>query len=447
MDAKILALAALNKRGGDSTQEESGGSVTNYNTINQHFYNSGVTGKYDLKDGYGYTADMYIAADGTETTRTGLKFSVTDYIPVEASVPYTTFGIGYALYSEDKTFISAVVNIANIEVREFVPTENGFVRISYRNEGRWNYCRLCKSEDKTKTPLDYLPKVSPFSDPTIPCEIDLFGDSNSYGYGLSDTANSWANRLGSLITNMPTSIRNNAGVMSVFSVSYDEYPKLGTTGVLYFSAYTDSFIIHGQYITAVDVYIDGVAQTQMTTSPAEYAVGWGYHTIELRGVTGNNVIYGIVTNKKRSFTNNAVTGKNSDWLTNSSRPALAGNIAMVMLGTNDRTLTYGESAEHFVKFIRECYASGIEVYLFSPIPTKAGGENHTTYIKSINEVINEIPNVNYIDVYKDMQLFSLLSTETLYNDALHLNEYGHKVLYCIAASGLKLAALNSIFDQ
>ena len=426
------------------------GKESKVTNIVYNFYGAEAKGKYDLKDGYDTTPDIYIAADGTETTKAGLSYATTDYIPVEANVLYTTFGVGYALYKEDKTFISATLDVANSngEIREFTPTENGFVRVTFKKGTQWDFSRLCKSEDKTKLPTDYLPKASPFSDPAIPCEIDLYGDSNSYGYGLSDVANSWANRLGSLITNMPSTIENGPGVMSVFSMEYSGEPKLGTVGAVYFSAYTDSFTVKGSYITAVNVYIDGVEQTQMTASTATYTVGWGYHTIELRGATGsNNIIKSIVTNKKRTFTNNAVSGKNSVWLINTNAPDPSCNIVMVMFGTNDRSLAYGITANNFIKFLRECNANGREVYLFSPIPTKSGGETDTSYVKTINEVINEIPNVNYIDVYKDMQLFSLLSTESLYTDSLHLNDFGHKVLFAIAASGLHLAALNSIFEQ
>ena len=424
------------------------GKESKTTNIVYNFYGAEAKGKYDLKDGYATTPDIYIAADGTETTMTGLYFAVTDYIPVEAGVSYTTFGMGYALYDVGKNFINAAINIGNKgEIREFTPTESGFVRVTFREETKWDFSRLCKSEDKTKLPTDYLPKASPFSDPAIPCEIDLYGDSNSYGYGLSNVANSWANRLGSLITNMPSTIENGVGVMSAFSLEYGGFPKLGTVGAVYFSAYTDSFTVKGSYITAVNVYIDGVEQTQMTASTATYAVDWGYHTIELRGATGNNnIINSIATNKKRTFTNNAVTGKNSNWLINPGTPDPSGNIVMVMFGTNDRSLAYGITADNFIKFLRECNANGREVYLFSPIPTKSGGETDSSYVKTINEVINEIPNVNYIDVYKDMQLFSLLSTEPLYSDNLHLNDFGHKVLFAIAASGLHLAALNSIFD-
>lgn len=420
-----------------------GGAVTNNNTVNQYFYNNCVTGKYDLKDGYSYTPDVYIAADGTETARTGLNFSCIDYIPVEQGIGYTCCAIGYALYDADKNFLSADVNIQNYgEIREFAPEVDGYVRLTIR--GNLDFARFCKTADVDKCLADYLPERSPFSNPTIPCDVQLYGDSNSYGYRLSDTAKSWANRLGSLITSMPEEIKNCPDKMAVFSGEYSKSPKLMTYGRIRMSAYTNKFVVDGLYVGTVKVLIDDVEVAAMTTSPVTYEVDLGYHTIELRGSSGQNVINGITTARPRNFTNNAVIGKNSSFL-----PADPpnGNIALVMFGTNDRELMYGETAFWFSRFVRQCHAVGTKVYLFSPIPTLVDGEVDESYKKTISEVINEIPNVNYIDVYKDMQMFSLLSSEPLYKDNLHLNDYGHKVLFAIAASSLHLAALNSVFEE
>lgn len=423
-----------------------GNVVNNYNTINQYYYSGPVTGKYDLKEGYAFTSDIYIAQDGTETSQTGLNFAVTDHIPVEANVPYTTYGQGYALYDAEKVFLSAVISNTDYgQIREFTPTQAGFVRVTFRradNGGR-DFCRLCKSEDRLKPMAAYLPQQSPFYDPAITCNVDLYGDSNSYGYGLSDPQNSWANRLGALITSMPTAIINGNAQMSAFSSVYQSAPLLRTGGVVYLSAYTDSFVINANYVGAIDIKIDGEAQTQMTASPATYNVSLGYHAIELRGVSGQNVINSISTNKTRSFVNHAASGTNS-----SSLPITApsGNVAIVMYGTNDRIRDYGATADNISNFATLCAANGIMVYLFSPIPTKSGGETDASYKQTISDVISQIPDINYINVYKDIQLFSLLSTQTLYSDNLHLNDYGHEVLYSIAASELHLAALNSVFD-
>lgn len=420
-----------------------GSSASSGSTINQYFYNSLASGKYDMKDGYGTTADIYIAADGTETAISGLGYVATDYIPVSANTTYMAYCNGYALYDREKTFVSAVIDRSNYgTIMEFTPEQDGYVRVTYRGSA---FSRLCEKSEIKKAPRDYMPAPSPFFDTRIPCNVGLYGDSNSYGYGLSDRANAWSNRLGALLLSMPKKITNGARYeMSVFADSYNRDPKLRNNGVVYMSAYTDKFIVNGEYITAVDVYIDGVQQEQMTASPAEYTCPLGYHEIKLRGSTGsNNVIKSIATNKTRSFTNHAVTGIGSGKLPNT----VDGNVEIVMYGTNDRGTAYGATADNMARFYRACEAAGAKVYFLSPIPTKVEGETDTSYVQTISDVISQIPDINYIDVYKDMQLYSRLSTETLYSDKLHLNDLGHKVLFCIVASKLHLAALNSIFDE
>ena len=426
-----------------------GGSTVNNNTVNQYFYNSMATGKYDLKSGYGTTADIYIAADGTETAISGLAYEVTDYIPVSANTTYVAYCNGYALYDREKTFVSAVIDRSNYgAIKEFTPEQDGYVRITYRPHGGGtteNFNRFCEKSEIKKAPRDYMPAPSPFFDIRIPCNVDLYGDSNSYGYGLSDTANAWANRLGALLLSMPKEVTNRARCeMSVFAGIYSGHPKLGNNGVIYMSAHTDKFTVNGLYITAVDVYIDGVQQEQMTAARAEYTCPLGYHEIELRGSSGgNNVIVSIVTNKTRSFTNHAVTGYNSEKLPNT----VDGNVEIVMYGTNDREIAYGRTANNMARFYSACEAAGAKVYFLSPIPTTVEGEIDASYVQTIGDVISQIPDINYIDVYKDMQLYSMLSTETLYSDKLHLNDLGHKALFCIVASKLHLAALNSIFGK
>ena len=418
-----------------------GGSTVNNNTINQYFYNPKVAGKYDLKSGYGTTADIYIAADGTETAISGLDYVATDYIPVGANTSYVAYCNGYALYDKEKTFVSTVIDRSNYgTIKEFTPEQDGYVRVTYRGS---LFSRLCEKSEIKKAPRDYMPAPSPFFDIRIPCNVDLYGDSNSYGYGLSDQANAWANRLGALLLSMPEEVTNGARFeMSVFAASYNGDPKLRNNGVVYMSAYTDKFTVNGEYITAVDVYIDGVQQAQMTASPAEYTCPLGYHEIELRGSSGtNNVIRSIATNKTRSFTNHAVTGSKSQNLPDT----VDGNVVIVMYGTNDRETVYGATANNMARFYSACEAAGAKVYFCSPIPTKTEGETDASYKQTISDVISQIPDINYIDVYKDMQLYSMLSTETLYSDKLHLNDLGHKILFCIVASKLHLAAPNSIF--
>ena len=90
----------------------------------------------------------------------------------------------------------------------------------------------------------------------------------------------------------------------------------------------------------------------------------------------------------------------------------------------------------------EINLNGTEIIdvLFNDAPVS--GEASTDYLQSIAGVISQLP-PDCINVYKDLQLIEVLTGETIFYDALHLNERGHKLLYAIAASKLGLAALSS----
>ena len=66
----------------------------------------GLSDKYDLKDGYDYVEDVYIDESGIEQQQTGKFFKCVDYIPVRANIRYVMYGIGYALYDQEKNYIS-----------------------------------------------------------------------------------------------------------------------------------------------------------------------------------------------------------------------------------------------------------------------------------------------------------------------------------------------------
>lgn len=395
--------------------------------------------QYDLKDGYGYTADVYIAEDGTETALTGQNYKCVDYIPVRAGVSYTMYGVGYALYDEEKAFVSATIDESGENlIREFTPAVHGYVRLTI-NSADILYARFCRTSEKDRELRDYEPKLSPFFDPAIPCDVHLYGDSNSEGYGLDDPSKAWSNRLGALITGMVQQVYSWRLSGFAGKVSDKTYYYLGTGGELRLTVYTNMFLIRFGYCGEVSVTIDGVQQEAIGEGNSkQYDVDWGYHTIVLRGVSGENIIQAIATNKQRTFTNHAVYGNNSGAL-----PAAPdGNVAIVMLGTNDRVQTVGSTARSIWNFVRACKAAGATYYVFTPVPTAVAGETSEYSQQMVTDVIAQLP-PDCINVYKDLQLIEVLTGETIFADDLHLNERGHKLLYAIAASKLQLAALNS----
>ncbi len=394
---------------------------------------------YDLKAGYAYTADVYIAEDGTETTKSGAYYKCVDYIPVVGGVSYTMYGVGYALYDLYKAFQTAFVDAdGKNAIREFTPEKSGYVRLTI-NSDQLTFARFCLTDEKYKEWQSYQPASSPFYDPCIPCNVHVYGDSNSEGHGLEDKSKSWANRLGALITGMPSKVQ--AFRFTCYAEKLTQYycPALMDTGYARYTAYTDAFYVDTYHPGEIAVKIDGEAVESITDSAEKtYSVPEGYHTIELFGVSGENYIQYIATNKKRTFANHAVFGNYCYAL-----PATPeGNVVIVMFGTNDRMLDHGLFHDYIWTFYETCKTMGVTSYIFTPIPTAVIGEENELYKQSISDVIAQLP-PDCINIYKDLQLIEVLTGETIFTDNVHLTERGHRLLYAIAASKLQLAALTS----
>ncbi len=414
--------------------------------------------RYDLKEGYGYKEDVIPFADG-DVLKPGYHIKTVDFIPVRAGLSYTMYGIGYTLYDDRKNMLGGHMNTSLNEpineMMEFTPEVNGFVRLTI-NSPKLTFARFCLTDEKNLGPMDYEYGMSPFIDPRIPCDVHLYGDSNSAGVwngttAVADASKSWANRLGALITGMPTTHRFwrfncFAPTLTEDSEYQGQFPALGETGYASVTAYTDIFRIQVGSVGEIKVKIDGqevesiVPDTPGNTDPfvADYTVEKGLHTIELFGVSGTNELFMLVSKKHRSFTNHAVYGTTTDELPETPE----GNVVIVMYGTNDRMSPYPYSSGNFKKFYNACERVGAIPYFFTPIPTAISGEEHTAYTQSISDVIAQLP-PDCINIYKDLQMIQVLSGENLYSDNVHLTQKGHKLLYAIAASKLQLAAKTS----
>jgi hypothetical protein len=405
---------------------------------------------YDLKEGHGYTGNVYIAENGVQTAKTGRNYKCVDFIPVRSGVSYTMYGCGYALYDSQKTFVSAVYDDTGTNrIREFTPSENGFVRLTI-NSDDIRYARFCRTDEKNREPYDYEPKPSPFFDPKIPCDVHLYGDSNSDASWLADPSMAWSSRFESLLTSMKKGITNRRFCAFAEKDSGSTNYILRDTGYIRFTAYTDLFGVATADVGEIEVWIDG-KQRDPIVAAGNVMYNFdshGSHTIELRGISGINSVSSIATRKRRSFTNHAVYG------TGATMGALKdqegndvmfaelgvpeGNVAIVMYAANDRQTAAGYFYEVMADFVRKCKAANITVYTFAPVPVNVGGEAGTAYRQSMNEVISQLP-ADCLNVYGDMQLITMLCGQTLFVDDYHLNELGHKILYSLVAAKLQLA--------
>lgn len=392
---------------------------------------------YDLKEGYAYLENVRILEDGTPKLVLGQNYKLLDYIPVKKGISYTMYGCGYALYDKKENFLSAVCDPSGKNrIRELTPAENGFVRLNINCEDI-AYARFCRTDEKHLEPCDYDPKMSPFFDPKIPCEVHLYGDSNSEGYGLDDPAKSWANRLGGLIISMKSTIFNRHFAAFADKSKDSNFYILNDTGYLRFTAYTNAFGVTTADVGEIAVYIDGQQQDSIV-QPGNAMIsfdGYGKHTIELYGVSGTNAVTVIATKKQRTFENHAVFGSMAEECLPTDP---VGNVAIVMYGTNDRMLQAGYIHRVTNDFVRRCKAVNVIPYIFTPVPPNIDGETDPSYKQSINDIIAQLPS-DCINVYEEMQLVEMLCGDTIFADNLHLSEFGHKVLYVVAASKLQLA--------
>lgn len=411
-----------------------------------------LSDKYDLKDGYGYTEDVYIATDGTETALTGKNFKCVDYVPVKGGTSYIMYGVGYAIYNENKAFVSAVIDTAGVNaLQKFTPEVDGFVRLTINSEDI-RYARFTRTVERTREIWEYEEAPNPFFNPRIPCNVHLYGDSNSSGYGLGDPSQSWANRLGALIERFPDTVRHYrlSGYADKKAGGNAHMILPSMNAQVSLTAYTSEFTIYaipdefagffvfidGQHVEIMTPRGDGVAVADNGDYYRTYKVPEGVHKLELMGgYEGTNTLRYVETKKIHTFSNHAVGGYSS--MDIAQEPE--GNIDIVMLGGNDRHLPTGITYDCIWEFYRKCKAADIITYFFTPAPLP---QFYNGAEISLAHIIAQLP-PDHIDIYSDLLLINNMCESLYQDDEIHLNERGHELLYAIAASKLGLAALNS----
>ena len=407
-----------------------------------------VTNRYSLLEGYGYDADKILKADGTLQDKTGLGIRTYDYIPVTAGTYYCHCRC-YAMYDESKVLISSEDSGANSYGKFYtinMPSK-GYIRVSV---DCGTDCRLALASEKYKTRADYAGYGNIYNPMDKPCDVVLCGDSNTAGYGLTDTTEAWSGLFKAAFDALPETVRVNPLLYAGCFVNktYSGMVCLATYGKAYIKVYTDTLTLHFQYVGTVKVNIEGVAQTDITSASVTYDLELGLHEVELIGSSGaNNVFDYFEYRQARSFTNLAVTGTNTTKLDQISLGS--GNLFIVMYGTNDRSLNYGETMSQLAKFTANVKRAGKEVILLSPIPPAPSGETDPSYKINIGQVMSQsmsdvqIPLYRYIDTYSVMQMYYILYTKlnstAIYNDGLHLNRLGHRLLWSAIAPQLGFA--------
>lgn len=406
-----------------------------------------VKDRFSLLEGFAYEMDKKLNNDGTlQNATSGLGVRVFDYVPVVKGT-YICCCRSYCTYDSNKTKITCDISGQETYGKFYTITmpQNGYIRICAASTAE--YIRLCLESEKYKTRADYHGIQNLYNPITSPCNVVLLGDSNTYGYGLTDRTKAWSGFYNSAITNLPQNVFCDVKVFTSYFVSqsYQNTIKMGAFGKVYFKVYTDFLSLKFEYVGTVNITIDGIAQTAITTSNPSYELAEGLHEVVLEAASGNNnIFYGFAYHQLRTCVNNAVSGTKSSSLANVD--IALGNLFVVMFGTNDRELNYGETMNNLSSFIMKCKDAGKKVVILSPLPPLQ--ETHSSYKINIGQVVSQFANdikplVKYIDVYSIMEMYYLIFTKlhntAIYSDYLHLNELGHRLLWSAIAPKLGFA--------
>lgn len=406
-----------------------------------------VKDRYSLLEGFTYEMDKKFKSDGTlQNATSGLYVRVFDYVPIVAGT-YICCCRSYCTYDNNKNTITCDITGQETYGKFYTINmpKNGYIRICAAASPE--YIRLCLESEKYKTRADYHGIQNLYNPIISPCNVVLLGDSNTYGYGLSDRTKAWSGFYKSAITNLPQNVYCDAKLFCGYFVSqsYSGKLKMGNYGKIYFKVYTDYLSLKFEYPTTINITIDGVAQTAITSSNPSYELTEGLHEVVLEATSGNNnVFWGYTYHQVRTCVNNAVTGTNSSSL--GTVDISSGNLFVVMFGTNDRSLNYGETMNNLSSFITRCKDADKKVILLSPIPPLQ--ETHSSYKINIGQVVSQFANdikplVKYIDTYSVMEMYYLIYTRlhntAIYSDELHLNALGHRLLWSAIAPKLGFA--------
>ncbi len=368
--------------------------------------------------------------DGTLNTK-GIAY-VTEFLKcypnevLDLSKPVHT---KVAFYDKNKVFIS-ITTITNTTTNYTVPNDAYYFRLeSDYNGGTPAIITIRANKFKNKTFKDLV--CSP-----LKCKpkIQITGDSNTYGYGLSSTSLSWANLFISQLQTLTTFryFPNSKWVISRGANSYDiNYNfKQYSSMEIDTDAENMTLSIGTNYDSAWKWYIDGITNSS-NDNQSTIALDGNLHTVKVEFTAGQAVLPSFQITKSIECKNNAVSGVATgnvtietgyDWL-------------LLMVGTNNRNIN-----NLFFQDYNKYEYCGKATYIV-PFPTWKIEEGYTASLMQMA--------TNLIESFKDMG-FDILNcldvastvfcdtTKYYQGDLIHFNENGHKLICNIISAKLGL---------
>lgn len=412
-------------------------SKIKFNTIHKHLLddelktklsNSEVV-KLNREFNLDYT-QATINTDGTINT-SGIAYVTRflDCVPNEILDLSKPNQVKVAFYDMDKNFIS-ITNITTSTNKYVTPNNAYYFRVENEYNGgtphlitvRTNKFKNITFKDLICSPLKCNPK------------IQITGDSNTYGYGLSSTSLSWANLFISQLQTLTVFkyYPNSKWVISKGACGYATYSnfKQYSSMEIDTDAETVTLKIDANYDSAWKWYIDGVTDSANDNQSA-ITLDKKLHTVKVEFTAGQAVNPYFQIEKTIECKNNGVSGVGTgnvviedgyDWL-------------LLMIGTNDRN-------------INNLYCNNYNLYQYCgkgtyiiPFPTWKVEESYTASLMQMAVNLSEsFRNIGF-DILNCLDVASVLfcdTTKYYQGDLIHFNANGHILICNIVSAKLGL---------
>lgn len=390
-----------------------------------------VAQKYEVSDYYKYVSytQATLNTDGT-LNESGVGFT-TDYLPVipgETLFLSATVTNKVAFFSKSKEYIGQIT-VASGQTNYTVPENAALARF----ENKYNGGSSVRFECREK-PQQGITRLKDLILSPLHSSVDLLvtGDSNTYGYGLSDRENEgWAYLFAKMLA---TITEIHVGYMSPYAhaLAYSPYAstanfKPGSRLAIYTDAQSVTLNYNEGYSETWKWYVNNVeqAETEKTIS----GLGEGVKKDEVRFTGGQTVNPNLSISKTITVTNKASVGcgilncqieTGHDWL-------------VLMIGTNNRGASGG-----MVGNGRDYLAYAGKGTFIVPFPNR---KTDASYVVSQAQVYGDLTStlrsINYEICDASDFGYAFIQDDSLYqSDMIHYSAKGHKAIANIVGGKL-----------
>lgn len=390
-----------------------------------------VAQRYDVSDYYKYVAytQATLNADGT-LNESGIAFT-TDYLPVipgETLFLSTNITTKVAFFSKNKDLIGQIT-IASGQTNYTVPENAALAR--YQNKYNGGSTVRFECREKPQQGITCLKDLI-FSPLHSSVNLLVTGDSNTYGYGLSDRENEgWAYLFAKMLA---TITEIHVGYMSPYAhaLAYSGYANganfvTGSRLAIYTDAQSVTLNYGVAYSETWKWYVNDVeqAETEKTIS----GLGDGVKKVEVRFTGGQTVNPNLSISKTITVTNKAIVSCGID-----NCPIEAGHDWLVlMIGTNNRNVDGGMvgAGKAYLAY------AGKGTYIV-PFPNR---KTDASYVASQARVYGELTytlrSINYEICDASDFGYAFIQDDSLYqSDMIHYSTKGHKAIANIVGGKL-----------